>query len=58
MALRVAPLLLFVWMVRSEVVVIALGGLFARLLDPLKRRLARRSPWVSRQAPLRLTAGS
>ena len=57
-ALRVAPLILFVWMVRSEVVVIALGGLFALLLDPLKRWLARRSPWLARQAPLLLTLGS
>jgi predicted PurR-regulated permease PerM len=57
-ALRVAPLLLFVWMVRSEIVVIALGGLFALLLDPLKRRLARRSPWLARQAPLLLTLGA
>ena len=57
-ALRVAPLLLFVWMVRSELVVIALGGLFALLLDPLKRRLARRSPRLGRQAPLLLTVGS
>lgn len=57
-ALRVAPLLLFAWMVRSEIVVIALGALFALLLDPLKRRLARRSPWFARQAPLLLTVGS
>ena len=57
-ALRVAPLLLFVWMVRSELVVIALGGLFALLLDPLKRRLARRSPRLARRAPLLLTVGS
>ena len=57
-ALRVAPLLLFVWMVKSEIVVIALGGLFALLLDPLKRRLSRRSPWLAKQAPLLLTVGS
>ena len=57
-ALRVAPLLLFVWMVKSEIVVIALGGLFALLLDPLKRRLARRSLWLAKQAPLLLTVGS
>jgi predicted PurR-regulated permease PerM len=57
-ALRVAPLLLFVWMVKSELVVIALGGLFALLLDPLKRRLSRRSPWLARQAPIVLTVGS
>lgn len=57
-ALRVAPLLLFLWMVQAQVVAIALGALFALLLDPLKRRLARRSPWLERQAPLLLTLGS
>lgn len=57
-ALRVAPLILFVWMVRSELVVVALGGLFALLLDPWKRRLSRRSPWLARQAPTLLTVGS
>jgi predicted PurR-regulated permease PerM len=57
-ALRVAPLLLFFWMVRTQIVAIALGALFALLLDPLKRRLARRSPRLARQAPLLLTLGS
>ena len=57
-ALRVVPLILFLWMVRAQVVAIALGALFALLLDPLKRRLARRSPRLERQAPLLLTLGS
>ena len=57
-ALRIAPLLLFFWMVRAQLIPIALGALFALLLDPLKRRLAKRSPWLARQAPLILTAGS
>jgi predicted PurR-regulated permease PerM len=57
-ALRLAPLLLFFWMVRAQLVPIFLGALFALLLDPLKRRLARRSPWLARQAALVLTVGS
>lgn len=57
-ALRLAPLILFFWMVRAQVVAIALGALFALLLDPLKRRLSRRSPRLQRQAPLLLTVGS
>ncbi len=57
-ALRLAPLVLFLWMVQNQVVAIALGALFALLLDPLKRRLSRRSPRLARQAPLLLTLGS
>jgi predicted PurR-regulated permease PerM len=57
-ALRVAPLLLFVWMVRAQLVPIFLGALFALLLDPLKRRLAAWSPRFARHAPLVLTGGS
>lgn len=57
-ALRLAPLILFLWMVRAQVVAIALGALFALLLDPLKRRLSRRSPRLQKQAPLLLTVGS
>jgi predicted PurR-regulated permease PerM len=57
-ALRIAPLLLFAWLVRTQIIAIALGGLFALLLDPLRRRLARRSPWFAKQAALLLTAGS
>lgn len=57
-ALRAAPLILFVWMARPFLTVIALGALFALILDPLKRRLARRSPRLARQAPLLLTIGA
>lgn len=56
--LRVAPLLLFVWMVRSVLVPVALGAVFAMLLDPLKARLAARGPRLARAAPAVLTAGS
>lgn len=56
--LRAAPLVLFLWMVRSLLVPLALGGLFALLLYPLKRRLMRRSPRIARHAPMILTSGA
>lgn len=56
--LRVAPLLLFLWMARSVLVPVALGAVFAMLLDPLRSRLAARGPRLARVAPGLLTAGS
>lgn len=58
MVLRAAPLVLFLWMVRSLVVPVALGALFALLLYPLKRRLERRWPRVGAHAPMVLTTGA
>lgn len=57
-ALRVTPFLVFLWMVRSLLVAVALGALFALLLFPLKRRLAKRGPRSARAAPLVLTIGA
>lgn len=57
-ALRLAPFLVFLWMVRSLLVPVALGALFALLLFPLKRRLARKGRRIDRAAPLLLTAGA
>jgi predicted PurR-regulated permease PerM len=42
-------------MVGTELVPIALGALFALLLDPIRRRLEKRGGWVSKHAPLLLT---
>jgi len=56
-ALRVAPLLLFLWMVRSLLSAVALGALFALILYPLQQRLIRRWPVLKKQAPLFVTIG-
>lgn len=56
--LRVAPLVLFLWMVRSLLIPVALGALFAMLLHPLKGRLARKWPRFAGAAPLVLTVGA
>lgn len=56
--LRTAPLLLFLWMVRSLIVPVALGALFALLLDPWKRRIVRRWPRLVKAAPVGLTVGA
>ncbi|MCB9629787.1 MAG: AI-2E family transporter [Sandaracinaceae bacterium] len=56
--LRVGPLLLFVWMVRSQLVAIALGALFALLLEPLARRVAVRWPKLAPHVALLLTIGA
>lgn len=56
-ALRAAPILLFLWMVRPLFGVVALGALSALLVHPLERRLMRRSPRLGRAAPIVLTAG-
>lgn len=54
-ALRGALLLAFFWMVRDELVPLALGALFALLLDPLHRRLQRRLGKRARYAALLVT---
>jgi predicted PurR-regulated permease PerM len=56
--LRAAPLLLFLWMVRSLLVPVALGALFAMLLDPLRRRIEKRWPRLAGLTPLGLTVGA
>ena len=56
--LRTAPLLLFLWMVRSLLVPVALGALFALLLDPWKRRIVRKWPRLVKAAPVGLTVGA
>lgn len=56
--LRAAPLLLFLWMVRSLLIPVALGALFALLLNPLRRRFVARWPRRARYAPIVLTVGS
>jgi predicted PurR-regulated permease PerM len=53
--LRVALVLLFFWMVRSLLVPISLGALFALILQPLDRRLRRRLGRLGGQTPLILT---
>ncbi|MEZ4315427.1 MAG: AI-2E family transporter [Polyangiaceae bacterium] len=55
--LRVAPLLLFLWMVRDLLVPVALAALFALLLHPLQARMTRWWPRLAKPAPLMLTAG-
>lgn len=55
-ALRASLALLFLWMVRTELVPIALGALFALLLEPLRQRLVRRGGRLAKHAPLLLTA--
>jgi predicted PurR-regulated permease PerM len=56
--LRTALLVLFVWMVRTLLVPIALGALFSLLLGPLAARLERRMGRAARFLPLLLTAGA
>lgn len=54
-ALRGALLLAFFWMVRDELVPLALGGLFALLLAPVHRKLQARLGTRARHASLILT---
>ncbi len=56
--LRAAALLLFLWMVRTLLVAIALGLVLAVLLDPLRRWIVRKSPRLAGSAPALLTVGS
>jgi predicted PurR-regulated permease PerM len=56
LAVRGVLLLAFFWVVRAELVPLALAGLFALLLDPLRRRLVRRRGFLGRHAALVLTA--
>jgi predicted PurR-regulated permease PerM len=58
LSLRMALLGLFLWMVRSLLVPIALGGLFALLLHPLQRRVAQKLGARARWSPVLLTVGS
>jgi predicted PurR-regulated permease PerM len=57
LVLRAVLLGLFLWMVKSILLPVALGALFALLLRPLQRRIARR-PKLAKWAPLILTVGS
>lgn len=58
LTLRVAALLLFLWMVRSLLVAAGLGLLLAILLDPLQRRIVRWGPRFAIAAPGLLTMGT
>ncbi|APR81762.1 Putative membrane protein [Minicystis rosea] len=56
LVLRAALPLLFLWMIREELVPVALGALFALLLDPLRRRLEPRLGRFAQLAPAVVTA--
>jgi predicted PurR-regulated permease PerM len=56
--LRVGLIILFLWMTRTILVPIGLGGLFALLLNPLLRRLEPRLGRARGYAPLVLTIGT
>lgn len=56
--LRVGLVILFFWMVREILVPIALGGLFALLMNPLRERLERRMGRLRDYAPLVLASGT
>lgn len=56
--LRIGLVVLFFWMVRGILVPIALGGLFALLLNPLLVRLAPRLGRARGYAPLVLASGT
>lgn len=53
--LRLALIVLFLWMVKGLLVPIALGALFALILNPLQRRLRPRLGRFGHQTPLILT---
>lgn len=55
LTVRGVLLLAFFWVVRAELVPLALAGLFALLLDPLRRRLDRRGGVLGRHSALVLT---
>jgi predicted PurR-regulated permease PerM len=57
-AVRAAPLVLFLWMVRSLLGVVALGAVCALLVHPLQRRLVRWSPRLTKLSPLLLTVAT
>jgi predicted PurR-regulated permease PerM len=56
--LRATLVLAFLWMVKGLLVPVALGALFALILNPLQRRLRRRLGRLGGQAPLILTIGA
>lgn len=56
--LRVGLIIFFFWMVREVLVPIALGGLFALLLSPLRSRLEKRLGRARGYAPLVLVSGT
>lgn len=58
LVLRVGLIVLFFWMVRSILVPIALGGLFALLLSPLRQRLEKRMGRGREYAPLVIVSGT
>ncbi len=58
LVLRTTLLVLFVWMVRSLLVPIALGALLALLLSPVQERIKPRLGKAERFSPLLLTAAS
>lgn len=57
-ALRGGLAVLFLWMVRAELIPVALGALFALLLTPLQRRLVGRGGFFGRHAAILLTLGA
>lgn len=56
--LRGAPFVLFLWMIRSLLVPVALGAIFALILYPLKRRIVRKWPKLEGAASIGLTVGA
>ncbi len=56
--LRTAPLVLFLWMVRSLLLPVALGALVALMLHPWNRRIAKRWPRLEKPAAVGLTMGT
>jgi predicted PurR-regulated permease PerM len=58
LSLRIALLGLFVWMIEGLLIPVALGGLFAIILNPLHRRLSRRLGRRASWSPLFITMGA
>lgn len=56
LVLRTALPLVFLWMIREQLVPLLLGALFALILDPLRRRLVHHLGRFERFAPAILTA--
>jgi predicted PurR-regulated permease PerM len=57
-ALRTGLIVLFLWMIRSFLVPLALGGVFALLLAPIQQRLAARLGRARRLSPWLITTAS
>lgn len=58
LVLRALPLALFLWMVKSLLVPVVLGSLFALLLHPLQKKLEGKLGRAARHAPIFVTAGA